>query len=222
MEGAEMSGSKKVAISCFIAVYMCYLSWGIAAHALKVGLCGNTLSYFAVWDMFCGWTAWDGRTHIIAQDSNGEFLEVREPWGEFHPFGHVARIHYDNTNHLLSGHIDNILKNTVHENIDRVYVVEEVWPKQYNVPPKLFEQYFERANDKLSYFHLRAICAPNGRPLTINPDWHTQQQLNAVYDNPRLRRQSHNATGLYSTMYNPRENAASNSLNASSGTLTTN
>lgn len=217
-----MSGWKKIATSCFIASYMCYLSWGVMAHAMKVGLCGNTLSYFVVWDMFCGWTAWDARTHVIAQDTSGQFYELREPWGEFHPFGHVARIHYDNTSHLLPKHIKNVLAKTVHEEIERVYVVEEVWPKQYNLPPRLFEHYFARPNDKLSYFHLRAICAGDGSPMTINPDWHSQQKLNAVYDNPRLRRQSKQATGTFNTLYNPRQSAMADALSAGGGNMTTN
>lgn len=211
-----MSGWKKVGLSAFIAAYIGYLSWGVAAHALQVGLCGNTLSYFVVWDMFCGWTAWDSRTHIIAQDSNGQFLDVREPWGEFHPFGHVARIHYDNTNHLLPKHIEHVLDRSIHDRIDRVYVVEEVWPKQYNLPPRLFQEYFNRPNDKLSYFHVRGVFSEDGVAMSLNPDWHTRQRLNAVYNNPRLQRQSRQAVGLYSTLYSPRQSQSS------SGALTTN
>ncbi|MGB4740774.1 MAG: hypothetical protein WBH50_21440, partial [Fuerstiella sp.] len=62
-----MSRWKNLIVLSFIGVYVSFLSWGVMAHALKVGTCGNTLSYFVVWDMFCGWTAWDARTHIIAE-----------------------------------------------------------------------------------------------------------------------------------------------------------
>lgn len=218
-----MSRLKFGVTTAFITSYLLFLSWGIVAHALKVGLCGNTASYLVVWDMFCGWTAWDQRTHIIAEGASGQFYEVNEPWGEFHPFGHVARIHYDHTNHLLPKHIDNVLSHTAHEPIDRVYVVEEVWPKQYNVPPKLYDHYFERPKDKLSYFHLRAVCTDNGMPLQIFPDWHAQQQLNAVCDNPRLRRQAGQATSLYSTLFTPNSGADSNALSDALGSgLTTN
>ncbi len=218
-----MSRWKSLIACMFIGVYVSFLSWGVMAHALKVGLCGNTLSYFVVWDMFCGWTAWDARTHIIAEDSKGNYFEVREPWGEFHPFGHVARIHYDNTNHLLPAHINNVLKHSVHEGIDRVYVVEEVWPKQYNLPPKLYAHYFDRPNDKLSYFHLRAVCAEDGTPLSSFPDWHTQQRLNAVYDNPRLQRQSKQATAMYSKLFTPTSQDSGKTLNSSYNTgLSTN
>lgn len=218
-----MSGWKKTAAACFIVLYVGWLSSGIVSHALKVGLCGNTLSYFVVWDMFCGWTAWDKRTHIIAEDASGDFYEVRAPWGEFEPFGHVARVQYDNTRHLTPKHIDNVLQHSLHEEIAKVFVIEEVWPKQYNLPPKLFAYHFDRPHDKQSYFHLRAVCDDHGFPITVNPDWYDQQRLNAVYDNPRLQRQSNQATAIYSTFYNPAQNAAANSLSASSSTgLSTN
>lgn len=196
----------------FITGYVGWLSWGVAAHALKVGLCGNTYSYFVVWDMFCGWSAWDSRTHVIALDSKGQYYELKEPWGEFHPYGHVGRIHYDNTRHLLPKHIDNILSHTIHEDIDRVYVLEEVWPKQYNLPPDLYAHYFNRPNDRISYFHLKAICTDDGTALTVKPDWYNQQVLNSIADNPRLRQQASRSSGSHLTLFSP-VSSQSNGLN---------
>lgn len=215
-----MSRLKFLVIALFISSYVSFLSWGIVAHALKVGICGNTLSYFAVWDMFCGWSAWDERTHIIAEGASGRFYDVREPWGEFQPFGHVARIHYDHTNHMLSRHIHNVLKHTQHEEIDRVYVVQEVWPKQYNLPPELYARYFEQESDKHPYFHLRAVCSDRGRPIQVFPSWFSQQTLNSLYDNPRLAQQSRRANSLYSTLYTPRATGPGSTSPGSS--LTTN
>lgn len=198
-----MARMKLIFAGLFIASYVGVLSWGIVAHALKIGLNGNTLTYFVVWDMFCGWTAWDQRTHLIAEGASGQFYDVKEPWGEFQPFGHVARIHYDQTNHLLPNHIESILSHTTHEPIDRVYVVQEVWPKQYNLPPRLYEHYFAKPNDKLSYFHLRAVCTDSGGLMQSHPDWHTQQALNSVYDNPRLQQQAQQASSMYNTLFTP-------------------
>ena len=210
-----MSRWKIFLTTAFIGTYLSALAWGIFAHAMKVGLCGNTLSYYVVWDMFCGWTAWDSRTHIIAEGESGQFYDVEEPWGEFHPFGHVGRIHYDYTNHLLNRHLANVIRQTKHEPFSKVYVVEELWPKQYNLPPELYANYFGRPNDKLSYYHLRAICQDDGSPLKIYPDWHAQQTLNAVANNPRLRQQAHAATGLYSTLYTPSGSQTGSNLNTS-------
>ena len=190
----------------FIALYVCFLSWGTLAHTLKVGGSLSAINYFVVWDMFCGWSAWDSRTHVIAEGASGQFYDVKEPWGEFHPFGSIARIQYDSSNDLLAGHINNVLRHTQHETIDRVFVVEEAWPKQYNLPPNLFAHYFNRSNDKLSYFHLRAVCKSDGTPLTKFPSWHDQQMLTSLYEIPRLQRQASQATSLYSTLYNPRAN----------------
>ena len=201
-----MSRLKLVCVSLFITTYLASLSWGVVAHALRVGLCGNTLSYFVVWDMFCGWSAWDQRTHFIAEGSSGEFYDVKEPWGQFHPFGNVGRIHYDHTNHLLTRHVAHVLSHNQHEPIERVFAVQEVWPKQYNLPPELYQEYFARENDKLPYFHVRAICSENGSPLQVYPSWFDQQSLKTVYDNPRLQKQAHQATSLYSTLYTPRAN----------------
>ena len=95
---------------------------------------------------------------------------------------------------------------TQHEPIERVFAVQEVWPKQYNLPPELYQEYFARENDKLPYFHVRAICSENGSPLQVYPSWFDQQSLKTVYDNPRLQKQAHQATSLYSTLYTPRAN----------------
>lgn len=214
----------KFALTCaFIASYVGFLSWGIVGHALKVGLCGNTFSYFVVWDMFCGWTAWDDRTHLIAEGASGEFYEVREPWGEFHPFGNVARIHYDNSGMLLPRHIENVLEHTDHEPISHVYVIEEVWPKQYNLPPRMYAHYFDRPNDKLSYFHLRSVCRDDGSLIRGYPNWFTQQTLNSIADNPRLQQQTKQATSFYNTLFTPNSSRSGPSMNHSNGSsLSTN
>jgi len=205
-----MTRLKATCAILFITSYIGWLSWGVTAHALKVGLCGNTYSYFVVWDMFCGWAAWDTRTHVIALDSQGQYYDVTEPWGEFHPYGHLARIHYDNTHHLLPKHIDHILSNTLHSDIDRVYVIEEVWPKQYNLPPDLYAHYFNGPKDQVSYFHLKAICTDEGTPLTVKPDWYHQQTLNSIADNPRLRKQASRSSGTQMTLFRPVSSRSSN------------
>lgn len=194
---------KKWCVCLVMACYMGFLSWGTLAHAFKIGTDGNTISYWAVWDMFCGWSAWDNRTHIIAKGASGKFYEVKEPWGEFHPFGNLSRIHYDHTNHLLPKHIRHILSRTEHESIDQVYVVEEVWPKQYNMPPRLYAHYFDRENDKQSYFNLRAVCQEDGNVVAVYPTWDAKQRLSSIYDNPRLRQQASRATSIYSPLFTP-------------------
>ena len=198
-----MSRLKTFCVVGFITAYVGALTFGVVGHALKVGICGNTLSYFVVWDMFCGWSAWDQRTHVIAEGVSGKYYDLKEPWGEFHPFGNTSRVHYDHTNHMLPKHIRNVLDHTAHEDINQVFMVQEVWPKQYNLPPRLYEKYFQRENDKVSYFHLRAVLSDDGKPLKMFPDWFVQQELNSINDNPRLQQQASRALSVYSTLHTP-------------------
>lgn len=216
---------QRVLAGVFIAGYLGWLAWGIGAHVLKVGLYGNTLGYYVVWDMFCGWQAYDNRTHVIAEGASGTFYEVRAPWGEFHPFGNVPRVHYDVTNNLVPKHIRNVLKNSSHEPIDRVYVVQEIWPKQFNIPDELWARYSEEPLDRISYFNLRAICSDRGHVLNSYPDWYAAQTLNAVADNPRLQLAARRATPYYNTFIRPNRGEESRSSEfhaASEGLLSTN
>ncbi len=193
----------RVLSSLFICCYLTALAWGIGAHVLKTGLDGNTLGYYFVWDMFCGWQAYDNRTHLIAEGVSGQFYDVRPPWGEFHPFGNVPRVHYDVTNNLVPKHIRNVLRNSDHEPIGRVYVIQEIWPKQFNLPGQLWSRYYEEPQDKMSYFNLRAICSDRGNVLNSYPDWYAVQTLKAVSDNPRLQLAARRATPFYNTFIRP-------------------
>ncbi len=219
-----MNRLKTAATGLFIACYVGWLSWGIVAHALKVGICGNPVMHYVVWDMFCGWSAYDDRTHIIAEGASGQYYEVREPWGPFQPFGSTDRIHYDVGNALLSRHIVNVLKRTSHEPIDRVFVSEEIWPKQYNLPPRLWDHYYQQPPDKQSYYHVRAVFNAKGTQLVAYPNWQTQQTLNSIADNPRLRKELQQASSTYSTLFQPMTAGSSSASfgSVSAGNISTN
>lgn len=195
----------------FIVAYLGCLVWGVTAHSLKYGLQGNTLSYFVVWDMFCGWQAFDNRTHLIAEGRSGQYYEVSCPWGEFTPFGNVPRVHYDVSNNLIPRHVDNVLAHTDHEPIARVYVVQEIWAKQYNVPPALWEKYFSEPREKVSYYNVRAVLSERGGVLNSYPDWFDQQTLIAVSDNPRLQMAAQRAVPFYNTFIKPSQGADASS-----------
>ena len=207
---------KRWAAALFVTCYLLSLSWGIVAHTLKVGIKGNTLSYFVVWDMFCGWHAYDSRVRIVAEDANGTYYEVREPWGGFQPFGNVERIHYDVQNNLVGRHINHVISHTSHPEIDRVYVVQEIWPKQHNVPAHLWSYNFREPMEKISYFHLISISAANGTPVEMYPDWFSRQTLMSIADNPRLQLASREATPYYNTYFDPAANNIKNRFQATS------
>jgi len=216
MEGWCCMKLRRWGAGLLIGSYLLLLSWGIVGHALKIPSAGNTLGYFVVWDMFCGWQAFDNRTHFIAEDSAGNYYRVREPWGAFQPFGHVDRVNYDVSNNLAPRHIRNVLAHTDHPPIDRVYVVQEIWPKQFNVPDRLWSSYFHEPKDQQSYFNLRAICAADGTLIESNPDWYVAQGLKSIADNPRLRTQAQGASPFYNTFFNPRMAVETNSSFSSS------
>ena len=205
---AEMSRTGRWCVGLFIGCYLSILTLGIVAHSLKIGLSGNTLSYYVVWDMFCGWNAYDQRTHLIAESESGRYYEVSEPWEAFRPYGKLGRIQYDVYNHMVSKHIDHILSHTKHEPVNRVFVVQEFWPKQYNLPESLWKQNFGRERDKLSYYHLRAVCNNEGRFVNNYPDWLNQQQMNAVGDNPRLRHEVQQARASFGTWSIPTDSTS--------------
>lgn len=187
----------------FISTYLLCLAWGVAAHALKVGLVGNTVSYFFVWDMFCGWSAYDNRTHLIGEDAAGNYYTIAEPWGAFTPFGNVPRVNYDVSNNLTPRHIKHVVEHSADAGIDRVYVVQEIWPKQFNAPDHLWSRYFYEPKDVVSYYNLRAITDSRGKVIESYPDWFNAQTLKAVADNPRLQRASQQANPYYNTFFNP-------------------
>ncbi len=194
---------RKWAVSVLLMSYLGFLGWGIVGHALKIPAAGSALGYFVVWDMFCGWQAYDNRLHLIAEDSNGEYYRIREPWGAFQPFGHEDRLDYDVSNFLAPRHIQHVLEHSEHPPVDRVYVVQEVWGKQYNIPDVLWQKYYDEPKDKVSCFSLRAICTPDGAPIESNPDWFVAQELKSIADNPRLRQQAQSAMPYYNTFFSP-------------------
>mgnify|MGYP003445690221 CR=1 FL=1 len=207
---------KRWASVLFVTCYLLSLTWGTVAHTLKIGISGNTLSYLVVWDMFCGWHAYDNRTRIVAEDTSGNYYEVREPWGAFQPYGNVDRIHYDVSSHLVPRHINNVLSHTSHPEIDRVYVVQEIWPKQFNVPAHLWSYNFREPMEKVSYFHLQAIRRADGSNIESYPDWFNQQTLLTIADNPRLKLASREGTPYYNTFFDPTANNIQNRFQATS------
>ena len=117
----------------------------------------------------------------------------------------------DVTNMHIPRHIDHVLRHTSHEPIERVFVVEEHWPKQYNVPDRLWDSFYDEPADKISYYNLRAICTDSGQLISSRPGWIYRQTLLSISDNPRLENAMRQANPFYSTFLNPRVHQAGNS-----------
>lgn len=174
-----------------IAAYLGALFYGIACHAFNYNIANHPLKYFIVWDMFCGWSGYEVRTHVVGEGESGTFYELAPgPWGAFTPYGNLPRHHYDS----FSSHgVDiamNTLKHTKHEPISRIYVIEETWSKKFNLPDTVWERWYDDPKDPYSYYYLQAVYNADGYALQRNVNWLSYQTSLCLSDNPRLHADS--------------------------------
>ncbi len=93
-----------------IFAYLGVLVAGLGSHALNYKTDAHPTMYFIVWDMFCGWSAYEDRTHIIGQGESGRYYDLAPaPWGDYRPFGDIERHHYD----PFATHAGNLAMNTL-------------------------------------------------------------------------------------------------------------
>ena len=58
---------KRWAVSLVIVSYLGSLGYGIVCHTLNFNTASHPGMYFVVWDMFCGWSAYANRLHIVGE-----------------------------------------------------------------------------------------------------------------------------------------------------------
>jgi hypothetical protein len=170
-----------------IAAYLTALAAGFVTHALEYGTDCHPIMYFLIWDMFCGWSGYEGRMQLIGEGESGNYYKLApSPWGEFHPYGFIDRPHYDpnHTNGFVIA--NNCLKHTKHEPMVRLFVVEEEYPKKFNIPDKQFEAYYGKPKVVHPYYLTRYILSPTGEVMSQQPNWFTVQYQMSLGDNPRL------------------------------------
>ncbi len=171
----------------WIGTYLGALVFGGVSHALDVLPNCHPIMYFLVWDMFCGWAGYEGRMQVVGEGESGKFYELAPaPWGEFHPYGYVARQHYDpECRHgERLGHM--CLAHTRHEPMVRLFIVEQEYPKRFNLPDAQYEAYYGRPKDNYIYNHTRFVVTPHGETLKSQPTWFMYQYHMGLRDNPRL------------------------------------
>lgn len=181
-----------------IAVYLGSLTFGIAAHALNFKSDIHPAMYFVVWDMFCGWAGYETRTHIIGEGESGKFYQLAPgPWGDFNPFGDIDRHHYDAfLNHARTQAL-NCLQQTDHEPMQRIFVVDEVWAKKFNLPNDLWAKRYVEPKEPYSYFHLRQVMNGEGQMVTLHGSWFDHQAGLCLSDNPRIWREAQQNKPFY-------------------------
>ena len=80
----------------------------------------------------------------------------------------------------------NALAHTEHEPIRRVIMIEEVWPKKYNMSESSWARRYDEPKDPLSYYWQRAEMTAEGNVISAVPEYLTYLQTSSVADNPRL------------------------------------
>lgn len=173
----------------FIVCYLLILGFGIFSHALGYKSTDHVGMYYLIWDMYCGWSGYEYRQHLVAQGVSGQQYELTPaPWGEFVPFGSTVRHNYDGSAVFTGTLASHILDHTEHEEIAHVWLIEEAWSKKYNLPDEVYEARYEEPKQKRSYYRTRLALAPNGKLLERYLDWTGYQNFLAITDNPRLVR----------------------------------
>ena len=175
----------------FIGGYLTAMGAGVAAHAVGFGQHAHPLMYYVVWDMFCGWSAQSTRTHVLAEGVSGQWYDASEgPWEPFHPYGDLARINYDvQATHAARIGL-NVLRQTEHEPIARLVIVEESWPKKYNIPEPLYSERFGAPKQPASYYAVRHILGGDGRLVGSGPSWAATETRRSLMDSPKVQRLS--------------------------------
>jgi hypothetical protein len=194
-----------------ICTYISALLVGFVSHAFDIHTGSHPIMYWLVWDMFCGWSGYEGRMEVIGEGESGKFYELAPaPWGEFHPYGYVSRQHYDPECNSGQRYAQLCLGHTKHEPMVRIFVVEEEYPKRFNLPDEQYMAYYGRPKDYYTYCHTRYVFTPLGEVLRSQPTWFLYQYEMSLRDNPRLTADAHRSQPFIpSGLMNPSRGAFS-------------
>ena len=179
---------KRILINCGIACYLFALAYGLSVQIFKFQKRTNPLFYYFVWDMYSGWCGYEERIHLIAEGESGQHYRLTPgPWKEFIPYGASGRHNYDFWNSYQGRLALQTLNHTTHERMAKIRVVQEVWPKKFNLPDHLWSQrHDDDPKDKHSYYVVRSELDPEGRTLVNNVEWNAKLVHWSMMDNPRL------------------------------------
>lgn len=171
-----------------IVAYLGIIGFGLVSHMIGYRQHSNPAMYFIVWDMYAGWAAYETRLHILGEGESGAYYELSvPPWGEFRPYGDTPRRHYD-VQALFTDKLAALtLRHTEHEPLRQIVLVEEAYSKKYNLPDALWTRRFAEPKEPHSYYHIRAVLAPDGRFLGRTLEWPSLLANYVIMDNPRLR-----------------------------------
>jgi hypothetical protein len=189
---------KRVLTVAFMIFYVGALTFGNICHLVQEGRGLNPLMYYVIWDMFCGWSAFDSRIHIVAEGESGKYYDLKHPpYGELHPYGYVGRENYDQFQSHTPKLGLNVLKHTRHEPISRLFVIEECWAKKYNMADAVWQARYDDPKEINRYYRRRVALLPDGTVLQRYTGWLPYQFTQALMDNPRLIDQANRSRSLF-------------------------
>lgn len=182
----------------FIGIYLSAIGAGCFCHTFNWQTGIHPTMYWFVWDMFCGWSAYEIRYHVIAEGVSGRYYNVLPgPWGECRPYGDLGRHHHDVDGTMSCRLAMNVLRQTQHEDIVRMSVIEETWSKKYNMPDEQWAMRWETPKDPKHYYTLRHIITDEGALLQSFDNFFAQQNGRDLASNPRLAAQANQSQPFY-------------------------
>ncbi len=177
-----------------LVLYLSAFAGGLIIHAFRLPATYNPAIYFFVWDMYCGWSNYERRTHVVAEGDSGKYYELSPaPWGELRPFGNIGRTHYDASGAYALKSGLNTLKHTDHEPIARVFVIEEYYSKKYNLRDELWSHYYDEPKKPTYYRNVVLTVMGDGTPIEVRNSWLAEQHTRTLTTNPRVMAESHRA-----------------------------
>lgn len=188
MRGDREVIMRRWVIGCFIATYVSALGLGIGCQTLRMGIAMHPAMYFLVWDMYCGWAAYNHRYRAIAEGVSGTYYDLNPaPWGSFRPYDRLDRLQYVlamQNQALVTRHV---AERTEHEPFARMFIIEESWAKQFDLPEYIWKAH--NAIPRSPHYYTKVVLeqAGDGQIVNIHPQWLDFQNHIMVADNPRLQ-----------------------------------
>jgi hypothetical protein len=178
---------KRWMINAGICGYIAALAFGFLCVACQTRFFWPPV-YFLTFDMYGGWSGYDCKMQVIGEGQSGRFYVLSPgPWGEFKPYSSaLSRQCYDQMFEYGNFLMRPALAHTEHEPILRVFVVEQEYPKKFNLSDAQYEAYYLKPKPQRIYSHTRMVMSPDGEILTQSPTWLRYQDNLSVNDNPRL------------------------------------
>jgi hypothetical protein len=177
-------------IGLFIAAYLTTLTGGIVCQALRVGMTAHPAAYFIMWDMYCGWAAYNSKYRAIAEGVSGAYYDLDPaPWGTFRPFNTQGRFQYSTSTVWMAKAAAHTVKRTEHEPIARIFVVEQSWAKQFDLPDYIWKTRYNVAKQPYRYSSIRVEMDGSGNVVKTYPNWVEVQTQLMIADNERIQKQ---------------------------------